>query len=314
MRRRRLRVQYAILIDSGQTARRTTIARSSRSPRRRPTEFRCRVNGPGGAMGEYAAVHSPWPAPGRARRRCVLLPGGGARSTASRSTTASRSSRSTRRAAGAPTIESPAPGGQVHTSTSVPISGTGEPFATITIKVGDRVVGSDLRETIAGKRDAWTCAPTEPEGDQRPQRHGHRRGRATSPTPETRTIARVDDAAGRDDHERGRRCSATTSTRSSSSPPTSRPPRFQCRDYIPGRPARATSSTARRRTPARRDRRPAHLRGPRARRGTARRASRTRTRFTVDTVAAEPADDHGARRRHGPPRGRRDAPAARPSD
>ncbi len=140
-------LQYTILIDSGPDAvtniNRPTFTFSSALA----TQFRCRVNGPGDTMGEYVPCNAGTFQPPTALAdesysfQVAALIDGQEIDSASRSFTVDTTKPP------APQILSPEED-SVHTSTSVEITGSGEAFTTITIKVGDREVGSGFVNEI----------------------------------------------------------------------------------------------------------------------------------------------------------------------
>ena len=134
-------LEYTLLIDSGPAGVTNDNRPQFTFSSAQATEFRCRVNGPGDVIGEYVPCNAGVYRPPTALAdesysfEVAALIDGQAIDTASRSFIID----TTRPAA--PQITSPAEN-SVHPSTSVPVSGRGEEFTTITIKVSDRVVGT----------------------------------------------------------------------------------------------------------------------------------------------------------------------------
>ena len=222
-------LQYTILIDSGPDGVTNDNRPKFTFSSALATNFRCRLNGPGDTMGEYAPCNAgTWQAPTALADetywfQVAALIDGQEIDDASRSFTVDTTKPP------APQIETPA-ADSVHASTSVPVSGTGETFTTITIKVGDRVVGSThVNET--GFWDATADDLTEGTNvlsvtatDEAGNVSDPRTRTIRVDTPPVATITSGPPVISNNVHPQF--------TFTSSEPA----PRFQCRDYIPADP------------------------------------------------------------------------------
>ena len=232
-------MQYTILIDSGPDGVTNDNRPKFTFSSALATEFRCRLNGPGDTMGEYAPCNAgTWQAPTALADesysfQVAALIDGQEIDTASRSFTVDTTKPP------APQIAPPRRTACTHRR-RCRSAVRGEPFTTITIKVGDREVGSALvnetgrwdatAEDLAEGTNVLSVTATDEAGNVSEPRMRTIR----VDTPPVATITKAPPAITNNVHPQ---------FKFTSNEPVRR---FQCRDYIPANGPGSTSTALRR--------------------------------------------------------------------